>query len=112
VIQAVADAYDDTMERYLRYQDHLFATDRLQGYERKMYLRRKRQSLLWKLLLDDVVEGLPALRADPVGELAAAVVEAAGVAPAFAREELERVLALGALVRSEGPDGARFAWAE
>ena len=111
-IQAVADEYDDTMERYLRYQDHLFATDQLQGYERKMYLRRKRQSLLWKLLLDDVVEGLPAFRAEPVGELVAAVVEATGIPPEFARDELDRVLALGALVRAEGPEGTRFAWAE
>ena len=111
-IQAVADEYDDTMERYLRYQDHLFATDQLQGYERKMYLRRKRQSLLWKLLLDDVVEGLPAFRAEPVGELVSAVVEATGIPPEFARDELDRVLALGALVRAEGPEGTRFAWAE
>src|SRR5690606_32241568 len=46
-IQAVADAYEDTIERYVRYQDHLFATGQLTGYERKTYLRRRRQTLLW-----------------------------------------------------------------
>ncbi len=112
VIQSVADQYEDTMERYLRYQDHLFATDQLPVYERKMYLRRKRQSLLWKLLLDDVVEGLPVFRSDPVAELGAAVAEASGAPLDFARAELDRVLALGALVRRESPEGTRFAWAE
>jgi radical SAM superfamily enzyme YgiQ (UPF0313 family) len=111
-IQAVADEYDQTMERYLRYQDHLFATGQLQGYERKMYLRRQRQSLLWKLLLEDVVESLPPFGADPVGELKRAVTETAGVQPEFAAQEIDRVLALGALVARGGPDGTRFVWAE
>ena len=98
VIQSVADEYEDTMERYLKYQDHLFARDELPPYERKMYLRRLRQQLLWKLLLDDVVEGLPAYREDAVGSLVAAVAEAANVKPEFAASEMTRVLELGALV--------------
>ena len=112
VIQEVADSYEETMERYLRYQDWLYANDRLEGYEKKMYLRRRRQSLLWKLLLDDVIEGLPAFRGDPVAELRSAVVEATGAAPEFVSAEMERVLALGALVRRETPEGVRFAWSE
>jgi len=112
-IQAVADEYDATMERYLRYQDHLFETGQLHGYEKKTYLRRRRQELLWKLLLDDVVEGfVPFRSADPVAELEAAVADAAGVPAAFAREEMERVLALGALAREDGPEGTRFVWTE
>jgi hypothetical protein len=112
VIQKVADEYEDTMERYMKYQDHLFAQDKLPAYERKMYLRRLRQQLLWKLLLDDVIEGLPAYATDPVGGLVAAVVDAAHVKPEFAAAELERVLSLGALVRQETPEGTRFAWSE
>ena len=61
VIQSVADEYDETMERYMRYQDYLFAQDKLEGYERKMYLRRRRQSLLWQLLLNDTIEGAAGL---------------------------------------------------
>ena len=112
VIQKVADEYEDTMERYLKYQDHLFAKDQLPAYERKMYLRRLRQQLLWKLLLDDVIEGLPAYREDAVGGLVAAVAEAANVKPEFAASEITRVLELGALVPEQTPDGTRFAWSE
>ena len=111
-IQRVADEYDDTMQRYLAYQDHLFAKDQLPAFERKMYLRRLRQQLLWKLLLDDVIEGLPAFRGDAVAGLVSAVVDAASVKPEFAAAEIDRVLALGALVRQETPRGTRFAWSE
>jgi anaerobic magnesium-protoporphyrin IX monomethyl ester cyclase len=112
VIQEVADTYEQTTQRYLEYQHWLYANDKLEGYEKKVYLKRKRQSLLWKLLLDEVIEGLPAFRSDPLGELRSAVVEATGAAPEFVGEELERVFALGALVRRETPEGARFAWSE
>jgi radical SAM superfamily enzyme YgiQ (UPF0313 family) len=111
-IQQVADAYDETMERYLAYQDGLYAGGKLEGYEKKTYLRRRRQSLLWKLLLGDVIEGLLPLPRDPVAGLAAGVAEATGVEPAFARAEMERVLALGALVPRESEGGTRFAWSE
>ena len=112
VIQKVADTYEQTTERYLRYQHWLYANDRLEGYEKKMYVQRRRQSLLWKLLLDDVIESLPAFRRDPVGELRSAVVEATSASPEFVSAELERVLALGALVRRETPEGVCFAWSE
>jgi len=112
VVQAVADAYDDTMQRYLEYQNHLYRTDQLPAYERKMYLRRRRQSLLWKILLDDVVEGLPAYRSDPVGELKRAVAGATATDAAVVGEEIDRVLALGALAGEETPEGTRFAWTE
>ena len=101
-----------TIEDYLGYQDWLHASGQLEGYEEKMYLRRRRQSLLWKLLREDVVEGLPAFRRDPVGELGSAVVEATGAAPELVSSELERVISLGALVRRETRDGTRFAWSE
>src|SRR5262245_40314134 len=112
VLQAVADEYDSTMEKYLKYQDWLFAQDKLEGYERKMYLRRRRQSLLWHLLLNDTIESLPAFRSDAPGELAQAVAEATGSAPEVAAEEMARVLALGALVPQTTPDGVRYAWSE
>src|SRR5262245_13127399 len=112
VIQSVADEYDATMERYMRYQDHLYAQGQLEGYEKKMYLRRRRQSLLWNLLLNDTVESLPAFAQDPERELAAAVAEATGVEGEYAAAEVARVLELGALVREPTPDGVRFAWAE
>lgn len=111
-IQRVADEYDETMQRYLAYQDHLFAQDQLPAFERKMYLRRLRQQLLWKLLLDDVIEGLPPFRGDAVAGLVSAVTEAASVKPEFAAAELDRVLRLGALVREETTQGTRFAWSE
>ena len=111
-IQSVADAYEETIERYVRYQDHLFANDQLQGYEKKMYVRRRRQSLLWKMLLDDVVEALPAYRGDAVQGLKQAVMEATKSAPAVVDEEIDRVLALRALAPRETPEGVRFAWTE
>jgi radical SAM superfamily enzyme YgiQ (UPF0313 family) len=112
VIQEVADTCQQTVEDYLGYQDWLHASGQLEGYEEKMYLRRRRQSLLWKLLRDDVIEGLPAFQCDPVGELGSAVVEATGAAPELVSSELERVISLGALVRRETRDGTRFAWSE
>jgi radical SAM superfamily enzyme YgiQ (UPF0313 family) len=113
VIQSVADEYDATMERYMRYQDHLYAQGKLEGYEKKMYLRRLRQSLLWQLLLNDTIESLPSFTsASPERELADAVAAATGVEPAYAAEELARVLELGALVREPSRDGMRYAWAE
>ena len=111
-IQAVADEYDETMERYLKYQDWLFEQGRLEGFERKMYLRRRRQSLLWKMLLDEVVEGLLPMRGDAVAELKASVAAATGVGRDLVDEEIERVLALGALVADPGAEGVRFRWAE
>jgi radical SAM superfamily enzyme YgiQ (UPF0313 family) len=113
VIQSVADEYEETMERYMRYQDYLFAQGKLEGYEKKMYLRRRRQSLLWRMLLDELVEELPALpEAGAEEALAEHVVAKTGVAPEVVREELARVQALGALVREPVPSGVRFAWAE
>ena len=110
----MADEYEETMERYMRYQDYLFAQGKLEGYEKKMYLRRRRQSLLWKLLLDDAIESLPAVpRANPEREL-----ERRGRrgdrrrAARYAAEEMARVLELGALVREPAPEGVRFAWTE
>ena len=112
VLKAVADEYETTMERYLRYQDGLYKNGNLSGYELKMYLRRHRQSLLWQLLLNDTIEGLPAFRNDPVAELRGAVIEATGVRPEFASAEIDRVLALGALRGTATPEGTRFAWTE
>ena len=112
VVQAVADSYDETMERYLRYQDHLFRTNQLPVYEKKMYLRRRRQKLLWKILLDDLVESLPAYRQNPVAELKHAVAEGTATDAAVVDEEIDRVLALRALVAQETPEGTRFAWTE
>ena len=112
-IQAVADEYDATMERYLKYQDFLFAQGKLEGFEKKMYLRRRRQSLLWKLLLDDVVEGLRHFEGtDPVSELKQAVALATDGALPVVSEEIDRVLALGALAKETVPGGVRFAWTE
>ncbi len=112
VIQEVADAQEQKLQRYLEYQDWLWANDRLEGYEKERYERRRRQSLLWKLLHGDVIEALPAFRVDPLAELKSAVVQATGAAADFADTELDRVLALGALVRRDAPEGARFAWSE
>jgi hypothetical protein len=109
----VADQYEDTIERYVRYQDHLAATGQLSGYEAKLYRLRRRQELLWKLLLDETVESLaPLCSADPVAELRQAVAAATGAAPALVTEEVDRVLALGALEARPGPEGVRFAWTE
>jgi hypothetical protein len=111
-LQAVADRHHETMERYLRYQDHLNDTGQLEGYEQKIYLLRRRQSLLWKLLLGDVIEGFTPFRDDPVAELERAVSEATGVDPDYAAAEVQRVLDLGALVPRETPEGTRFEWLE
>ena len=111
-IQAVSDAYESTIERYVEYQDHLVATGQLSGYELKTYRRRKRQSLLWKLLLDEVIETLPALRGDAPAELTRHVIEATGAQPAIVAEEVARVLALGALVSDATAEGVRYRWAE
>jgi len=111
-IQEVADAREETLQGYLDYQHWLHADGQLEGYEKKMFLRRRRQSLLWKLLRNDVIEGLPAFQHDPVAELKSAVAEETGAAPELVGPELERVLALGALVQCETPEGVRFAWSE
>jgi radical SAM superfamily enzyme YgiQ (UPF0313 family) len=111
-IQAVSDAYEDTIERYVRYQDHLHATGQLSGYELKTYQRRRRQTLLWKLLLDEVVESLPALRGDATAGLKGHVAQATGAEPAVVAEEVDRVVALGALVGDETPEGVRWRWAD
>jgi radical SAM superfamily enzyme YgiQ (UPF0313 family) len=111
-IQAVADEYDELMERYLRYQDHLYETGKLSGYEKKIYLRRRRQSLLWKLLLEDEVEGFAPFRVDPVAELTEAVSEATGVERGYAASEVQRLLDLGALLPRETPEGTRFEWSD
>jgi len=112
VIQAVADAQEQTVQRYLSYQDWLYDNDRLEGYEKRSYQRRRRQSLLWKLLLGEVIEGLPAFRSNPLEQLKSAIVKQAGPAPELAGAELDRVLALGALVQRKTSEGVRFAWAE
>ena len=112
VIQAVADEYEDTVKRYMSYQDGLYASGKLQGFEKKYYLQRIRQSLLWKLLLDDVIEGLPAFQRDPQTELAAAVAEATGAEPGMVKEEMKRVIDLQALVPTQTPQGTRYAWSE
>jgi radical SAM superfamily enzyme YgiQ (UPF0313 family) len=112
VIQSVADEYDATMERYMRYQDHLYAQGKLEGYEKKMYLRRQRQSLLWQLLLNDTIESLPAFGRDPQAELTRAVVEATGVGADFAAEEMARVRARGALVPPPYGGGTISPWWE
>ena len=112
VIQEVVDSHEQSMERYLEYQHWLYDNGRLEGYEKTIYLRRRRQSLLWKLLRDDVIEGLPAFRSDPLVELETAVVEATDASPQLVRTEVERVVGLGALVQRETPEGARFTWSE
>jgi radical SAM superfamily enzyme YgiQ (UPF0313 family) len=111
-LQAVADEYEETMSRYLRYQDHLHAEGRLSGYELKSYLRRRRQTFLWKLLLEDVIESLPPFPGEARPALVAAVAEATGAAPALVAGEVERALALGALEARPTAGGTRFAWRE
>ncbi len=111
-IQAVSDEYEDTVRRYMQYQDALHAQGRLEGYEKKTYEMRRRQKLLWKLLLDDVVESFPSFRGDAVAELVDSVSRATGVTPALADAETRRVLDLGALVPETTPAGVRFVWAE
>ncbi len=112
-LRAAAAAYEESIERYLRYQDHLYAEGRLEAYEERLYLRRRRQALLWRLLLDDAVESFGAFRsADPVAELERAVARYADVDAALAAGEVGRVLSLGALVPRPGADGVSFAWTE
>ena len=111
-IQAVSDAYENTIERYVEYQDHLVTTGQLSGYELKTYRRRKRQSLLWKLLLDEVVESLPAMQGNAPEQLTQHVIQATGAERALVAEEIARVLALGALVGDETPEGTRYRWSE
>lgn len=112
-LQRVSDEYEETIERYRRYQDTLFAEGKLSGYELRLYLRRRRQSLLWRLLLDDAVETFaPFAPADPVAGLERAVIEHTGDDPTFVSEEVARVLELGALEARPGSDGVRFAWTE
>lgn len=112
-LQAVADEYEQAIEGYRYHQDRLHAQGRLEGYELALYLRRRRQTLLWKLLLDDAVDGFAPFRSeDPAAELERAVVEHTGADPALVEEEVGRVLALGALAPQAGPDGVRYAWTE
>ena len=111
-VQAVADAYEDTVDRYRRYQDLLHAQGRLSGYELQLYERRRRQTLLWRMLLDDVIESLPALVGDAPGSLKRHVAEATGLEPALVEAEIDRVLGLGALVAEATSEGARYRWAE
>ena len=114
VIQSVADEYDETMERYMRYQDHLFAQGKLEGYERKMYLRRRRQSLLWKLLLDDTIESLPALprRRRRASSRRRSRRRPASTPDVRRRGDGARARARRAGAREPTPDGVRFAWSE
>ena len=111
-IQEVSDAYESTIERYRAYQDQLFAAGRLEGFERKSYLRRRRQELLWKLLLDEVVEGLPSFAEPGLPGLKHAIAGATGAKPELVDDEVDRLVALGALVSRRGAEGTRFAWAE
>jgi len=113
VLKSVSDAYEETIESYYTYQDHLHEQGQLSGYELQGYVRRRRQTLLWKLLLDDAVESFaPFDAADPVPGLEAAVVAHTGSDPVFVAAEVRRVLELGALAPQRGPDGVRFAWTE
>ncbi len=111
-LQEVADQHEQTMQRYLLYQDYLNEAGQLGGYEQKVYLRRRRQSLLWKLLRGDLVEGFTPFQADPIAELGQAVAEATDVDPGYAASEIRRVLDLGALLPRETPEGTRFVWSE
>jgi anaerobic magnesium-protoporphyrin IX monomethyl ester cyclase len=113
VLQAAVEEHEETIEHYKRYQDHLYAQGRLDGFELLSYLRRRRQWFLWNLLLDDAVDTFAPFRSpDPVAELEVAVAEHTGADPAFVSEEMRRVLDLGALTQRRGPDGVRFAWTE
>jgi anaerobic magnesium-protoporphyrin IX monomethyl ester cyclase len=111
-IQAVADEYEETIERYVRYQDHLYKTGQLSGYELKMYHRRRRQTLLWRMLLDETVEALPPQRGDGVAGLKQSVASTVTTEAALVDDEIERVLGLGALVADATPEGVRWRWAE
>lgn len=112
-LQSVADACEDTIKSYYKYQDYLYEKGELSGYELQGYQRRRRQTLLWKILLDDAVDTfVPFRSADPVAELEAAVIEHTGEPAALVSTELRRVIELGALVQQPGPQGVRFAWTE
>jgi hypothetical protein len=111
-MRAVSEEYEETIARYVRYQDHLFATGQLSGFELKTYLRRRRQTLLWKLLLDETIEGLPALPGDGAAELKRHVARALGEPEKLVDEEIDRVLALGALRADPAPGGTRFRWSD
>jgi radical SAM superfamily enzyme YgiQ (UPF0313 family) len=112
-LQAVADAYEDSTARYRTYQDHLYAQGRLEGFELRSYLRRRRQALLWKLLLDDAVDTFAPFRSsDPRSELERAVADHTGADSTVVAEEMRRVVELGALTPRSGPNGVRFAWTE
>ena len=112
-LQAVADAYEDGIARDRTYQDHLYAQGQLEGYELRSYLRRRRQSLLWKLLLDDAVDTFAPFRSsDPQSELERAVADHTGADSTVVAEEMRRVVELGALTPQPGPDGVRFTWTE
>ncbi len=112
VIQAVSDEHEATIESYRKYQDYLFEKGQLEGREKTSYLRRRRQSLLWELFLGEVVESLAPFRHHPVDELKRAVVEATGAGARVVSEEIDRVLALGALLPHETPEGVSYAWAD
>jgi radical SAM superfamily enzyme YgiQ (UPF0313 family) len=112
-LQAAVDEYEETIERYRRYQDRLYAQGRLDGCELQSYLRRRRQLFLWKLLLDDAVDTFAPFRSSyPVAELEVAVAEHTGADPSLVKEEMRRLFDLGALTQRRGPDGVRFAWTE
>ena len=111
-IQAMSDEYDQTMQRYLLYQDYLFSAGRLEGRERETYLRQRRQSLLWRLLLDETIESMLPARSDALRELKAHVVHATEAPPDLVDQEIDRVLSLGALVSESMEEGVRFRWAE
>jgi hypothetical protein len=64
------------------------------------------------MLLDEVVESLPALPGDGVTELKRLVTDATGNPAEFVSGEIDRVLDLGALVGDATPEGTRFRWAE
>ncbi len=113
VLQSVYDDYENTINGYYKYQDHLYAKGELSGYELQGYERRRRQTLLWKMLLDDAVDTFAPFRsADPLAELATAVIEHTGEPADLVSPELQRVIELGALVQQPGPDGVRFTWTE
>jgi hypothetical protein len=68
--------------------------------------------LLWRLFLGEVVESLAPFRQHPVDELKRAVVEATGAGAGVVSEEIDRVLALGALLPHQTPEGVSYAWAD
>ena len=74
---------------------------------------RKRQTLLWRLLLDEVVESLaPQQPAEAADALKRHVVESTQQPADFVSAELDRVFSLGALVPEPAPGGVVYRWAE